>query len=104
MYVIMEDVNGLLVAGQDLSICRLKQCHHLYGQCDQMLHLNVFQFFPKVAHNSLDLKARFFKIDQKVTQYLGYYCKTFKKSPNLVTLPEPLVSRDFSERGCSINP
>jgi len=48
-------------------------------QCDQMLEQKVAQMFPKVTQEAETavltyLRVRFFKIAQKVTNYLGYFC------------------------------
>ena len=38
---------------------------------------NVYKRYPKSSHNSLNIRVRFFKIAQKVTNNFGNFCKKF---------------------------
>ena len=49
-----------------------------HRQCDQMLEYKVVNFFnscPNVATLVFTQKVIFFKVAQKVTTYVGYFCK-----------------------------
>ena len=73
------------------------------AQCDQMLELkSTLIVLKKVTAFLTYLRATFFKVAQKVTKSMGYFCfkfvpNNFHKSPNLVSLtPVKHVSKKLS--------
>ena len=55
-------------------------------KCDQMLKSKVAQFFQKLPKRQSQQKCVFFKISlQKVSKYLGYFCKKMSQRTFKIT-------------------